>query len=335
MTRELGREYPDLDDPSVFEHMVAMTVAQMAPVSGRLRRGQHAKATGCATAEFRVADDVPPELRHGIFSQPGRAYNAIVRFSNSQGTFEKDSVGTARGLAIKLLDVAGVRAMPGDGDTTQDFLMIDHPVFPFPDPKTYSETISRKNIPLIGNVVAAAHLILLERDELKILNEIKGKRVASPLEINYWSGTPFRLGPATGDEALAVKYLATSRQAGRTAPSDHPETLADDYITRALTAALASAEAVFDFKVQVQNDADKMPVEDVSVEWREEDSKPVTVATLRIPPQKVEATGELAARCEALSFNPWHALAEHRPIGGMNRLRRAVYQASVNKRVSH
>ena len=71
MTRELGREYPELDDPSVFEHMVAMTVKQMEPVSGQLRRVQHAKPTGCVTAEFRIANDVPPELRHGVFSQPG------------------------------------------------------------------------------------------------------------------------------------------------------------------------------------------------------------------------------------------------------------------------
>ncbi len=225
MTRELGREYPELDDPSVFEHMVAMTVKQMEPVSGQLRRGQHAKATGCVTAEFRIANDVPPKLRHGIFSQPGRAYRAMVRFSNSQGTFEKDGVGTARGLAIKLLDVAGARAVPGDGDTTQDFLMIDHPVFPFPDPKAYVDTIGRKNVPLIGNLFAAAHLALLGRDEFKIINEIRGKRVASPLEIKYWSGAPFRLGPASGDGALAVKYSLTSHQADRTTPSDHPEDL--------------------------------------------------------------------------------------------------------------
>ena len=162
MTRELGREYPELDDPSLFEHMVTMTLAQMEPVSGQLRRGQHAKATGCVTAEFRIVSDVPEDLSHGIFRRPGRAYRALVRFSNSQGTFEKDSVGTAHDMAIKLLDVAGARAMPNDSDTTQDFLMIDHPVFPFPDPKAYSETISRKNIPLIGNLVAAAHLVLLE-----------------------------------------------------------------------------------------------------------------------------------------------------------------------------
>src|SRR5215210_1957741 len=114
MNPELNREYPELDDPKIFEQMVGLTVGQMKEVEGNLRRGQHAKATGCVTAAFRIADDVPPELRHGIFSQPGRVFSAIVRFSNSQGTFEKDSTGTARGLAIKLLDVGGPRSVPGD-----------------------------------------------------------------------------------------------------------------------------------------------------------------------------------------------------------------------------
>jgi hypothetical protein len=91
---------------------------------------------------------------------------------------------------------------------------------------------------------------------------------------------------------------------------------------------LQTQEAVFDFKVQVQTDAVAMPVEDVSVEWDENVSKPVTVATLRIAPQSVDGSGDLAKRCESMSFNPWHALAEHRPMGGINRLRQAVYPAS-------
>lgn len=85
-------------------------------------------------------------------------------------------------------------------------------------------------------------------------------------------------------------------------------------------------------KVQLQTDPVAMPVEDVSVEWDEAHSVPVTVATLVIPTQHVDLSGELAARCEALSFNPWHSLAEHRPLGGMNRLRRVVYLASAQKR---
>jgi hypothetical protein len=332
MIPELNREYPELDDPEIFEQMVKLTVGQMEPIDGRLRRAQHAKATGCVTAQFRIADTIPAGLRHGVFGQPGRVFNSIVRFSNSQSTFEKDSVGTARGLAIKLLDVAGPRAVPDDADGTQDFLMVDHPVFPFPDPKAYVETIARKNIPLIGNLLAGAHLALLEPKELKILKDIRGKSVASPLDIRYWSGTPFWLGPATGPGGHAVKYSAVPHQANRSLPSSRADDPPEDALTQALSAGLRSGEALFEFKVQTQKDPVAMPVEDASIEWNEADSVPVTVATLSIPPQRVDAGGELAARCESLSFNSWHALAEHRPLGGMNRLRKLVYLASVHKR---
>ena len=164
------------------------------------------------------------------FSQPGRAFSAIVRFSNSQGTFEKDGTGTARGLAIRLLDVAGTRAVPDDGGNTQDFLMVDNPRFPFRDPKAYVEIIKRKVMgadlsPKIGELSALAHMALFEHDELKILKEIKGKHVASPLEIKYWSGTPFWLGRANGDGGHAVKYSAVSRLAGRTPPPDQLDDL--------------------------------------------------------------------------------------------------------------
>jgi hypothetical protein len=335
MTPELNREYPELDDPAVFDHMVNLTVGHMKPIDGQMRRAQHAKATSCVTAEFRIAADLPSGLRHGIFRQPGRTYNAIVRLSNSQGTFDKDGTGTARGLAIKLLDVEGTRAIPGDGGATQDFLMMDHPVFPFPDPKAYLETMERKDIPLIGDLVVVAHLALLEPKELKILKAIKDKHVASPLEINYWSGTPYWLGPASGESGHAVKYSAVSHQAGRTPPPEHPDQLPYDYLTEALAGYLQSQEAVFDFKVQLQTDPLAMPVEDVSVEWDETVSVPVTVATLHIPPQQVDGSGALAARCETMSFNPWHALAEHRPMGGINRLRKVVYPASTAKRDAH
>jgi hypothetical protein len=70
-----------------------------------------------------------------------------------------------------------------------------------------------------------------------------------------------------------------------------------------------------------------MPVEE-SVEWDEEVSKPIPVATLTIGVQDVaSAEGRaLGKECEALAFSPWNALAEHRPMG-INRLRRASWPA--------
>jgi hypothetical protein len=331
---ELNREYPELDDADVFQRMVNVTTRQMTSENGRMHRAQHAKATGCVTAEFIVNDAVRADLRHGIFQRPGRSFKAIVRFSNAQSTFHKDGVGTARGMAIKLLDVEGDRALPRDDDRTQDFLMVDHKVFPFPDPRAYVETMARKGIPLVGDLVATAHMALLEPKELRIVRNIRAQTVASPLEITYWSGSPYWLGPAAGESGNAVKYSAVSRRSGATALPENPEDLPDDYLSRAIAAGLRSNDAVFDFRVQLQKDPVAMPVEDVSVEWDEVLSEPITLATLRIPRQAVDPASDFALSCETMSFSPWHALAEHRPLGGINRLRKVVYEASLNKRTS-
>lgn len=333
MTPELNREYVQPGEEEVFDQMVRLTVAQVSTKDGHRLRAQHAKATGCVTAKFQIAAEIPPDLRHGVFAEPGRSFDAIARFSNSQGTVEPDGEGTVRGLAIKLLSVTGERAIPNDPDRTQDFLLVDHPVFLFPNPTAYFAIMRRKNVPLIGKLFAAAHLVTFERDELAILNAMKSKHVASPLEITYWSGSPFWLGHANGLAGHAVKYSIVPRER-QLEPPAHPEDMSSDYLSNAITKHLADKEAIFDFKVQKQTDAVAMPIEDVSVEWDENVSLPITVATLRIGIQTVDPTGDLATQCESMSFSPWHALVNHRPMGGINRLRKVVYEASFNHRMA-
>jgi hypothetical protein len=85
---------------------------------------------------------------------------------------------------------------------------------------------------------------------------------------------------------------------------------------------LAGAGACFDFMVQPQVAGKNMPVEDTTVEWSESDSPFVRVARLDIPAQQFDQNNDV---CENLSFNPWHSLPEHRPIGVMNRIRKSVY----------
>ncbi|MCY1223031.1 hypothetical protein D9M72_351400 [compost metagenome] len=83
--------------------------------------------------------------------------------------------------------------------------------------------------------------------------------------------------------------------------------------------------ACFAFQVQKQNAQHYMPIEDTSVEWDEAVSPFVTVATIKVPAQDFDSREQNLA-CDNLSFNPWHSLPEHRPIGGINRLRKAVYE---------
>jgi hypothetical protein len=70
---------------------------------------------------------------------------------------------------------------------------------------------------------------------------------------------------------------------------------------------------------------DEMSVEDSLNEWSEDVSPFVTVAKIQIPQQTFNTAKQNTA-CEAMSFNPWHSLAAHKPVGSINRVRYVVYE---------
>ena len=98
-----------------------------------------------------------------------------------------------------------------------------------------------------------------------------------------------------------------------------------------MAAHLKTHEAHFDFQVQLQTDPVTMPVEDPTIAWDETVSPFQTVATIRIPPQPFESDEQMAFG-ENLIFSPWHSLPEHMPLGGINRVRRQVYEIMSRKR---
>ncbi|HXY41686.1 MAG TPA: hypothetical protein VEQ10_18555, partial [Vicinamibacteria bacterium] len=138
----------------------------------------------------------------------------------------------------------------------------------------------------------------------------------SLLQTDYFSQTPYRLGPS-----LFVKYLA--RPCQRKRPPRQNRT--DDMLRRGLEEELQQGDACLELAVQPQVAGRNMPVEDATVLWSESDSPFVPVARVTIPRQAF-ASAEQDRFCEALSFTPWHTLPKHEPVGGINRLRRAVYR---------
>ena len=67
-----------------------------------------------------------------------------------------------------------------------------------------------------------------------------------------------------------------------------------------------------------------MSVENSQEEWLESDAPFYKVASILIPEQEFD-TPDKNDKCENLSFNPWHALPEHRPLGAVNRVRKVIY----------
>jgi hypothetical protein len=68
-----------------------------------------------------------------------------------------------------------------------------------------------------------------------------------------------------------------------------------------------------------------MPIENAGVLWPERLSPRVSVATLRLPRQTFDSPAQLAF-ARRLSYNPWHTIAEHRPLGNQSRARRRMYE---------
>ncbi|TXI16973.1 MAG: catalase [Nitrosomonas sp.] len=285
--------------------------------NGFARRGAHAKAHGCVKAQFSVLP-LPDELSLGIFSE-AREYPAWIRFSNGAEKVQDDSVGDGRGMAIKLMHVD--RSPSG----TQDFVMLNHPVFFVRNAADYVEF--QKALAIDNPVkfffpdINPLHFRL---HELGIVMAIRSKKVNNPLDAQYWSATPYRFSDS------AMKF--STRPCNRTAPALSTDTSSANYLRQNMQAHLDREEACFDFMVQLRKRAAEMPVEDPTIEWSEKDSPFITVAKITIPAQRFN-TPEQLKFCEDLTFSPWHAIPEHEPLGGINRVRKAVYE--ISSRIRH
>jgi hypothetical protein len=142
----------------------------------------------------------------------------------------------------------------------------------------------------------------------------------SPLETVYWSCVPYLLG-----EGRAMQYAVRPKSRTRTRVPRLPFRPSDNYLREAMVGTLAQRDVEFDFLLQLQTDPHRMPIENASVRWPEKLSPFVPVATLQIPRQKFDSPGQLAF-AHNLSYNPWHCVREHRPLGNQNRGRFKIYQ---------
>ena len=91
----------------------------------------------------------------------------------------------------------------------------------------------------------------------------------------------------------------------------------------------------WDLQVQLCTNLESMPIEDASKPWPEEESPYVSVARISIPSQDTWSAARVKMVDEEMSFSPWHALAAHRPLGAIMRVRKAVYDTASRFRAEH
>lgn len=314
--KKIGHEYVSADEDTIASQMVNEFEAQVTRMykDKKMLRQVHTKMHGCVKATFAVEKDLPDELKVGVFAGKPREYQAWVRFSNGNTETQKDKKKDIRGVAIKLMGVHGDKILnDAHLQETQDFLLMSSETF-------FAKTIKELNT-LLAALTSASKiktlLYFLNPLHLPTLMRIKKSMVAcdNPLSIPYWSTQPYQFG--TVDKA--VKYHL------RPSPNNQiviENTTDYNYLRYNLAQTLFDNEAKFDFFVQLQTDAEAMPIENPTVAWT---SQYIKVASLTIHPQTFDSNAQMEFG-DNLSFNPWHSLPEHRPLGSFNRVRKRVYE---------
>ena len=278
-------------------------------------RGVHAKGHACVRAYVDINQDIDAQLQYGVFAKAGARYKSWIRFSNSGSNMANadDRARDARGMAIKLLNVG----QNLNGGNTQEFIAHNSPAFFVTSVKDYNQFVATKGDPKY--FIQGYNPFKWRLRELWQLVTAYAPPPKSPLWTQYFSNTAYKLGPHN------IKFMMQSCQTPKNVAAEKTDDA--DFLKHTLSQELAKGDACMQLMVQLQDKNKKMPIEDATVLWRESDSPFLPVAKITILKQQFD-TPEQQQFCENLSFSPWNALEEHRPIGALNRARKYVYAAS-------
>jgi len=334
---KLATEYPALDELQDTKETIAFLKTKMeeAYSPNNLRRDAHPKHHGVVRAEFIIEDNLAKNLQVGVFKQglskPNRSFPAWIRFSNASNRVHHDREKDMIGFAIKLMGVEGDKILNLEKESyfndelttdnsfteeqfTQDFLFMSHPVFLVSRIKDFKKLITA----VFGNNSVIKFFFNPFDSHLRTLwiALTMNKHHTSPLDNRYWSNSAYQFG-----DGKAVKYALIPTSTLR---SKMPKIKNENYLKEAMKEHLAQEEASFDFMIQFQTDALKMPIEDTTVDWSEKLSPLIKVATIKIPKQTFDSADQMVF-AENAYFAAWHSLPEHRPLGSINRARRFAY----------
>jgi catalase len=289
---------------------------------GAVSRGAHAKGVVGVKAQLIVLPDLPEAARLGLFAAPA-TFEGWVRFSNAGPGHGSDRNPDIRGFALKILGVPGRKLIPGMEEArTQDLLFINTPRFSFrtADEFAFFTAAAASPLTLLPKVIGRMGF----GRTLSIVKSFSAtaKPIPSVSGQQYWTVAPIRWG------AYAAK-LSVIPVVPNPPTKKLPKT--PNYLREELTERLAKGPVEYDLAVQFYADAEKTPIEDPTVLWAEDVAPFTKIARLTLPQQELRgpAGEKQAAYIEKLSFDPWHAPVEFRPLGNIMRARNSAYRVST------
>jgi hypothetical protein len=332
------------DDEAETSHQLVAALRDIIETTykdyGHAVRSVHAKSHGLLQGKLEVLPDLLPELTQGAFAHPG-TFDVVLRFSTNPGDILDDSVSTPRGLALKIIGVAGERLPGSEGQVTQDFVMINAPAFGASTPKAFLGNLkmlakTTDKMPGTKKVVSAVlrgaeMLVEAAGGESATLKSLGGHPETHILGETFYTAVPFLYGPYYAK--LCVVPVAPALAAltdAKLEVNGKPNGLRD-----AVNEFFADQSGVWDIRVQLATDIEKMPIEDAAVQWPEDLSPYLTVARITVAQQPAWNAARSAAIDDGMAFSPWHGLSVHRPLGGIMRTRKPAYEMSSQFRGQH
>ncbi len=301
-------------------------------------RDVHPKHHGLLLARFVVESEetfeslqreLGVDLRIGVFARSGHSYPCWIRYSSTNKVPQSDDIADGRGVAIKLIDVPQGASLPeGSPPTfqegTQDFLLVNGPTFFAKDAEEMTIAAELE----AQDLFPSDFLLTRPRALIATVTPLRSQ-APSPLDLDYFSQTPYSLGPH-----LTAKY-SVRRPKKRNQRAQYEK--GANHLREQLRADLDgsfdpnSTAISLDFCVQLGLQDESFPIDDATVVWDERRSPFVRLARIEIPSQRFEHKSRFS-KAECIEFNPFHALSEHRPLGSINFARGFAYAASQSFR---
>jgi len=330
----LGQEPPFpnkyLDEVNNYLYPNIRLLQSQRDLPGFYVRTFHFPTIGCVNATFTVLPTIPANLQQGIF-QPGVVYPLLMRFSGFNQNQQNATGGDTKGLALKLYNVPGTKLLPGfENDNHMDFVFNAVPVFTSNNETVFSALVmSQTQLGGGGGQQKAQFGVNYPIPQNRTNVEHVNNTVSTVLQMPFYAISPFRFGLAPLPSA-AVKYRVFP--CNGVIPSINYTGATADYLTIDMTTRLAANPGCFYFQVQFQTDTCLHPINDFGVEWLETDTPYINIARIDIPVQTVVTDTDNT--CKHAAFNVWRVLAEHRPLGSLNRARMFAMMNSQNQRLA-
>jgi len=305
------------------EHLVAFDeIKTIKDAKYGKGRQLHRQAQLALHGQFEVQSGLPAHAQHGLFATPG-TYDAWVRLSNGAMDRASDRKPDIRGFSIKVRGVQGPSAL-GSGDTNcQDFLLIQKSAFGFATSKDFVGFVlnaARGPGSLLRYLYATFGLLGGFRKIKSMADAFKTPFSGFATE-KFFTAAPIACGPY----AARVRMLPASTEINPSGATD---------MTGDVRSRLAKGPLRFELQLQFFVDEARTSIEDATNDWPEDVAPFVTVGVLTLPSQDTESADgrTLAENIEAAAFDPWGALAAHRPLGEVMRARKVVYFQSQTGR---